>query len=303
MFGRNTLLVQFLNGIIGALTPILILEIGLIVYSPRVARTAMLLTAFFPQMIFWSTALYKDPAVMLCIALNILAVFHLRQRVNVQWILLYGLSSFALVWLRFYIFYATAAATGLFARHRRGAMLGLGPQLAIVGAMIILLLMTPMGQEIMSQARYLDLDVLANSRVDLASAGSGFGGEADVSTLDGVLSVLPLGVVYILFAPFPWTISNLRQMLALPDVLIWYALVPALVRGLFLAYKRLRDTMPILVFTTALTLSYGAFLGNVGTAYRQRTQIMMFYFLFVADGIHHRRRRRSEETLPPQHYP
>ena len=182
-------------------------------------------------------------------------------------------------------------------------MLGLGPQLAIVGAMIILLLMTPMGQEIMSQARYLDLDVLANSRVDLASAGSGFGGEADVSTLDGVLSVLPLGVVYILFAPFPWTISNLRQMLALPDVLIWYALVPALVRGLFLAYKRLRDTMPILVFTTALTLSYGAFLGNVGTTYRQRTQIMMFYFLFVADGIHHRRRRRSEETLPPRHYP
>jgi hypothetical protein len=58
LFGRNVILVQFLNGIIGALTPIAILELGLLLYNRRVATTAMLLTAFFPQMIFWSAALY-----------------------------------------------------------------------------------------------------------------------------------------------------------------------------------------------------------------------------------------------------
>jgi hypothetical protein len=31
-------------------------------------------------MIFWSAALYKDPAVMLAIAANILSVFRLRIR-------------------------------------------------------------------------------------------------------------------------------------------------------------------------------------------------------------------------------
>ncbi len=62
LFGRNLILVQFLNGIIGALTPLVILELGLLLYNRRVATTAMLLTAFFPQMIFWSAALYKDPA-------------------------------------------------------------------------------------------------------------------------------------------------------------------------------------------------------------------------------------------------
>jgi hypothetical protein len=55
--------------------------------------------------------------------------------------------------------------------------------------------------------------------------------------------------------------------------------------------------MPILVFTTALTLAYGAFLGNAGTAYRQRTQIMMFYFLFAADGIHSRGRREPAPAM------
>ncbi len=59
--------------------------------------------------------------------------------------------------------------------------------------------------------------------------------------------------------------------------------------------------MPILVFTTALTLAYGAFLGNVGTAYRQRTQIMMFYFLFVADGLHRKRRTAGSEEPSARH--
>jgi hypothetical protein len=184
-----------------------------------------------------------------------------------------------------------ATAAGMLVRHRRGMALGLASQLAMVAGMIVLLLYTPVGREVLAQSRFLDLELLQNSRLDLARAGSGFGSSADVSTVSGVISVLPTGVLYLLFAPFPWTVTSLRQALALPDILLWYALVPFLIRGVVSARNRLRETMPILVFTTALTLAYGAFLGNAGTAYRQRTQIMMFYFLFVADGIHSRGRR------------
>jgi hypothetical protein len=204
----------------------------------------------------------------------------------------------ALVFLRFYIFYAVAAATvaGMLMRHRRGIALGFATQLTLVAGVIALLLYTPVGQEIFANSRFLDLQVLNVSRVDLARAGSGFGDDADVSTISGILTILPLGVTQLLFAPFPWSIVNLRQALALPDVLMWYALVPALIRGIGYACGRLRETMPILVFTTALTVAYGAFLGNAGTAYRQRTQVMMFYFLFAADGIH-RRRDKSPEPV------
>jgi hypothetical protein len=296
VFGRNVILVQFLNGIIGALTPIAILELGLVLYDRRVAVTAMLLTAFFPQMIFWSAALYKDPAVMLAIAANILSVFRLRLRMSAVWLVVYLATAAALVFLRFYIFYAIAAATlaGMLMRHRRGMALGFATQLGIVASVIVLLVYTPVGQEILGNSRFLDLQVLNVSRMDLARAGSGYAAEADVSTLSGILTVLPMGVAYLLFAPFPWSIVSLRQALALPDVLIWYALVPALVRGILAAHRRLRETMPILVFTTALTLAYGAFLGNAGTAYRQRTQVMMFYFLFAADGMRRRRKLAPE---------
>jgi hypothetical protein len=298
VFGRNVILVQFLNGIIGALTPIVVLELGLILYDRRVASTAMLLTAFFPQMIFWSAALYKDPVIMLAIATNILAVLRLRTRVGALWVTLYLATAAALVFLRFYIFYALIVATvaGLLVRHRRGMALGFGAQAAVVVGLIVLFVYTPVGQEVLANSRFLDLQLLSASRSDLARAGSGYGADADVSTIGGILTVLPLGVAHLLFAPFPWTMVNLRQALALPDVLMWYALVPALVRGLLAAHRRLRDLMPVVVFTTALTLAYGAFLGNSGTAYRQRTQVMMFYFLFVADGIH---RKRARRTSPP----
>jgi hypothetical protein len=47
---------------------------------------------------------------------------------------------------------------------------------------------------------------------------------------------------------------------------------------------RLRQMSPILIFTFMLTLAYSVFQGNVGTAYRQRSQLLVFYFIFVAVG-------------------
>jgi hypothetical protein len=52
-----------------------------------------------------------------------------------------------------------------------------------------------------------------------------------------------------------------------------------------------------------LTLAYSVFQGNVGTAYRQRAQLLVFYFIFVAVGSvlvkekRDERRRRAAEQL------
>jgi len=77
----------------------------------------------------------------------------------------------------------------------------------------------------------------------------------------------------------------LRQSIALPEMLIWWAAFPLLVLGWWYAVKhRLRQVAPIVLFTTMLTLAYAVFQGNVGTAYRQRSQLLVFYFIFVAVG-------------------
>jgi 4-amino-4-deoxy-L-arabinose transferase-like glycosyltransferase len=300
VFGRNQLLVQFLNGLIGGLTMLVIHAIATRLFDRAVARWAALCMAFFPQMIFWSTGMYKDPATQLCIALSMYSVLRLRERLSIGMIALFVAAVLALVTLRFYVAYFVgfaALATFLFAQRRGGGRL-LITYVVLGGALFGAMRFAVRRETLERQASYMTLDRLQTTREDQATWGqSGFGREYDVSTPAGALAALPTGLVYLLFAPFPWAVSGLRQALVLPETLVWYALMPAFVRGLRYAVKhRLRSVLPILVFATSLTAAYALMQGNVGTAYRQRTQVTMFFFIFMGVGLVERRRQRALPT-------
>jgi hypothetical protein len=103
-------------------------------------------------------------------------------------------------------------------------------------------------------------------------------------------------MAYLLLAPFPWQLASLRQSITLPEMIIWWVSFPLLIMGIWFTLKyRLRQALPILLFTTMLTLAYSIFQGNVGTAYRQRSQILVFYFIFVAVGGVLFKERREEK--------
>src|SRR5258708_37325551 len=128
-------------------------------------------------------------------------------------------------------------------------------------------------------------------------AGSGFAEDVDLSSPEGALSALPLGFSYLILAPFPWQLASLRQGITLPEMIIWWASLPLLVLGMWFTIKhRLREVVPIIVFTTLLTLAYSILQGNVGTAYRQRAQLLVFYFVFVAVGFVLGREKREEKV-------
>jgi hypothetical protein len=91
--------------------------------------------------------------------------------------------------------------------------------------------------------------------------------------------------------------GSLRQSITLPEMMLWWGSFPLLVLGGWFTLKyRLRQALPIILFTTMLTLAYSIFQGNVGTAYRQRSQLLVFYFIFVAVGFVLLRERREERV-------
>ncbi|HVQ55694.1 MAG TPA: hypothetical protein VMS29_02970, partial [Pyrinomonadaceae bacterium] len=147
--------------------------------------------------------------------------------------------------------------------------------------------------------RFGNLESIQRSRLDLAKRGeSGFGEDVDVSTNEGAISALPLGFAYLMFAPFPWQATSLRQAIALPEVLLWWLMMPLLITGIIYTVRhRLREAFPVLIFSLMLTLAYSIFQGNVGTAYRQRTQIQVFLFMFIAVGWVLRKERKEDERL------
>ncbi len=55
----------------------------------------------------------------------------------------------------------------------------------------------------------------------------------------------------------------------------------------------LGTSCPYLVFAVTLTLAYALMQGNVGTAYRQRTQVTMFFFLFMGVGLVERAKQKA----------
>jgi 4-amino-4-deoxy-L-arabinose transferase-like glycosyltransferase len=300
LFGRNQLLVQFLNGLVGGLTVLVIYAIASRLFDRAAARWAALFMAFFPQVVFWSTGMYKDPPILFSIAVAMYAVVRLRERFSLSMVALFVAAEVALITLRFYIAYFVlfaALATFVFAQ-RHGIV-----RMFVTYGLLLTLLFGALGVAVQRdtlerQTTYLTLERLQTTREDQAMWGqSGFGREYDVSTPSGALAALPTGLVYLLFAPFPWAISGLRQALAVPETLVWYALMPAFVRGLVFAVRRnLRAILPILVFAVSLTGAYALMQGNVGTAYRQRTQITMFFFIFMGVGLAERRRQRGAMT-------
>ncbi|HEV8429163.1 MAG TPA: glycosyltransferase family 39 protein [Pyrinomonadaceae bacterium] len=290
VIGRNTLAIQFVNSIIGAATAILIFHCAYLVYQNiRVAKIAAVCVAFFPSLVLWSAQGLKDAPIVFFLVLAILATLRLNESLSVKNAAILIVALFSILSLRFYVFYMIAAAIagGFIIGLRNITPTNFARQFIII--MLVGVSLTYLGVTRYASAqfeRFGNLETINKSRLDLSRAGSGFGQEVDVSTTQGAISTIPLGLIYLLFAPFPWQLASLRQSITLPEMVVWWLMFPLLVLGVIYSVRyRLRQISPILIFTTMLSIAYSVFQGNVGTAYRQRAQLLVFYFVFVAVGF------------------
>ena len=289
VIGRNMLAIQLINASIGAATAIVVYYVAQHLFSnSRVSKLAAVLVAFFPSLILWSSQALKDGLIILALGLSILATLRLMEKIKVGYVVVLIGALMALFSLRFYIFYMMCAAVAgsFFLGSKAFSAQGFMQRFVAVGAIGLAFTWFGVLQGASVQfERYANLKTVQISREDLATAGSGFMKDVDVQTTEGALTVIPVGLLYLMFAPFPWDFATLRQTITLPEMILWWMSFPLLVLGLWYSIKhRLRQVSPIIIFTTMLTLAYSLFQGNVGTAYRQRSQLLVFYFIFIAVG-------------------
>src|ERR1044071_1354306 len=287
--GPNMLAIQLINASVGAATAIAVFYVAQKLFSnTRVSKVAAGLVGFFPSLILWSSQALKDGLIILALSLSILATLRLMDKIKLGWVVVLIGALIALFSLRFYIFYMMCAAVAgsFFLGSKAFSAQGFVQRFIAVGAIGLAFTWFGVLQGASVQfERYANLKMVQASRDDQSAAGSGFMKDVDVQTTEGALTVIPVGLLYLMFAPFPWDFSTLRQTITLPEMIVWWMVFPLLVLGLWYSIKhRLRQVSPIIIFTTMLTLAYSLFQGNVGTAYRQRSQLLVFYFIFVAVG-------------------
>lgn len=306
IIGRNMLAIQFVNAVIGAATaPTIFLCAQHLFNNTRVSRVAAIFVAFYPSLVLWSSQGLKDGPIGFLLAISMLAALKLGEKLSVTYALVLASGMLGILSLRFYVFYmlVTAVVGSFVIGMRQISAQSIFRQFIII--IFLGLVITYLGVLRTASVQietYGTLSSIQNSRADLAkTAATGFAADVDVSTTSGALSVIPIGLVYLLFAPFPWQLTNLRQSITLPEMLIWWTSFPLLILGLWFTIRyRLRQCLPILLFTSMLTLAYSLFQGNIGTAYRQRAQMLVFYFIFVAVGyilIKERREEKRQQDL------
>jgi hypothetical protein len=288
--GRNMLAVQLVNAVFGAATSVTIFLCAHHMFNNlRVARFASVAVAFYPSLVLWSSQGLKDGPIVFFLTLAILATLKLGEKLTLKHLAVLVAALIALLSFRFYVFYIACLAIGgaFVIGIQKITPISFVRQFAVIILLGLALMYLGVTRSATIQFReYGSLERLQTSRADLATSESGFGKDVDVSSTVGALGVIPLGLLYLLFAPFPWQLVSLRQSITLPEMIVWWGSFPLLVLGMWFAIRyRLRMISPILIFTVMLTLAYSVFQGNVGTAYRQRAQLLVFYFIFVSVGL------------------
>jgi hypothetical protein len=294
LFGFVPLVPAFLNCLIGSLSALFIFYLCRESFDRRSAIVASLLAMFFPSIMLWASINLKDALTAFCIVMILWSTLRLQRKFSLLSLLLLLSFITLLGTLRSYLFVLTSVSVvtslmiGRFSLSPKGLALGLLLMLAFVGVYQ----RYGFGSEMVEAE---GLKTLSNLRSSMAEGNSAYAVDVDVETPLKALTYLPKGLAYFLLAPAPWQIFNLRQALTFPEMLLWYALLPMVWRGIRYALSvRFRPTVVLLSLGVMVTLAYALVESNLGTAYRHRAQVLMIYLIFAGLGLVHRRRVAAE---------
>lgn len=284
-FGHSEIPVRLFNALLGAVCCRYVYFLARELFGADGARRAATLYAFFPSLVLWSALNIRDMwviALILFISWRSLQV--VRGYSHLALLSVVG-ATFLLTFFRDYLFYVVALPPvvafliGRRGRVERNFVIALLAGLAVV-------VLVQQGVVGASAHKHMSLESLSETRQNLATGGSAFYQEVDISTPGKALSFLPIGMAYFLFSPFPWQITSFLKVCSVPEMILIYGLAPAMFRGIRHAIQnRFRESLQVLLLTAFLTVSYSLGEGNVGTLYRHRAQAIVFYLMFAAAGL------------------
>lgn len=296
--GADALAVQLLNCVVGALTILIVFDLARrMTGNVAIAFRSAMFVAYFPSLVLWSALNIRDAWIIMLIALICRQALVLQEKVSLTSLGILAGAMWALVQFRDYVLLAVTVPMVLSFLVRGRSHVGRKVFLGMVGTILVIFADQTAGTG--RRVRLLDLEELQSIRYWNAHGAASQFEQADISTPVKALVFLPKGLAYFLLAPFPWMLGSIRQILAQPEMLLFYSLIPSILRGIrHLVRHYLGDALMVILVTAGLTFGYALGEGNAGTAYRHRAQLLSFYLIFAAVGIEARRASRAEAPAP-----
>ena len=297
--GNNPISLFFINSVMGSITVILVYFISKRIFDSKVAVVASLFIAFWPSLILWSTQNLKEPSTIFFVTVCLLAFTSFKHRLRFSYLLFFAASFFILLWLRqlFAAIVVFSIAMSMFFSLKKRIVF-----LLLVIVLSTFFLINLYGSDFLlvkakswfaynvgiSESFFESVDYARQVRT--AGASSAFFRNVDISSFSSAVAFLPIGLIFVFLSPFPWQTASIEQVFAIPEMLVWYALLPLTFLGVYRALKNKRkDSLLLIIFISTVVLIMSFLEGNVGTIFRHRSIILGFTFVFTAAGITQKR--------------
>jgi len=260
------------------------------------ARLTAVMVAVFPSFVYWSTMMLKDPAALLAMTMITCSLVCLRQRFEFKWLLALIFGLMVYLGIRQYMFLVCLVMIPLalipFSQRRLGAMI-FSTIFSIAAISVITSFMGYgfLGLGEIGQSHYFDLEYINQTRINIGDHGSGaiyVNPEDALWGSDWIRNINnALTAVFYFFVSIDLTeIRSLRQLMALPEVIIFISILPSLYKGILLTWKQYRRTAwPILLMASVVLVVYSSATTNLGALFRWRLQSMPMFMAMAAMGI------------------
>lgn len=302
LFGYSPSAAKGLSALALVLAGLLIYDMARRMGGPRAALIAGTLTWAWPSMCLWSVTNLKDAhaVFVLCLALWTFQRWLAGPR-QAHWLFVALLSLGAYATIKEYLWAIVAAAMGVAGVcHVRPAWLrrALGAATVFALAVTVILQADAWDQRARAAIRMVAMrhihhalqqsDASRSYRLlpdhyyvppitDAGLRALGYG--------DAVVMAVR-GTGQFLVRPWPWDAASAMQRAAMPQMLVWYALVVLAGLGIWRCLRASwRATLLPLAVLAGVTLSLAITSGNVGTTLRHRDLIAPLYFLFAAAAV------------------
>lgn len=290
--GPSELALRIAMGVVGAYTAVRIYLLGKEVFGPRVGIWAGWLCIGWPSLIIWSAQGLRDPLLVWLYCEAGLGVIRIcRGR---AWRGCAGIAAaiYGCTLLRPYsaVVMGLGCSLGLVLALGRGQRGGKLVAVATAGLILLACGFGFLGADFVGAT---GMETLVDVHHGFQEGGSSFGASADLSSYSTAVRYLPLGLAYFVFAPFPWQTGSALQMSTMLERPLWYVILVLFAYGVVVTMRRRGiEGLAELAIPIPMALLYGLVVANVGTAYRDRAQVLPFVFIYAVEGALAWRARR-----------
>jgi len=256
-------------------------------------RLAAALIAFSPTMMFWPSSMGKESISIFGIGVTFYGASRLYDR---QWSgalpIVFGVFAVGMVRPHVAVVVLSGLLIGLLAResHTRG-------RLASHSAVLIVVLLSSMWAVDGSAGLFglESLDGFSDVSAALDFTQERTSQDSAEFTAARVRSVTdyPLGIVTVLFRPFPWEVSSGLALISAIEGMVLFGLALFAIPGCVTHVRQIAQRGQLLFaggFTAIFVYLFAA-IGNFGILTRQRSQVIPFVLIFVAFGVGAEKRR------------